>query len=44
MMVFLITLATVFGLLVIMRWPTDGRVALTGIRSREIFRCWLWPA
>jgi ABC-type transport system involved in multi-copper enzyme maturation permease subunit len=38
MMVFLITLATLFGLLVILRWPTDGRVALTGVRSREIFR------
>lgn len=38
MMVFQIGLATVFGLLVVLRWPTDGHVALTGVRSQEIFR------
>lgn len=38
MMVFQIALATVFALLVVLRWPTDGHVASTGVRSREIFR------
>ncbi|WP_157605190.1 ABC transporter permease subunit [Schlesneria paludicola] len=37
-MVFLLGLATLFGLLVIIRWPTDGQVALSGARSQQIFR------
>lgn len=37
MMVFQIGLATLFGLLVIVRWPTDGQVALSGARSQQIF-------
>jgi ABC-type transport system involved in multi-copper enzyme maturation permease subunit len=31
-------LAAGFALLVVMRWPTDARVALSGARSQEIFR------
>lgn len=38
MIVFQIGLAMVFGLLVAIRWPTDGHVALTGARSQQIFR------
>ena len=38
MVLFQIGLATLFGLLVILRWPTDGEVAFYGARSREIFR------
>lgn len=38
MMVFQIGLATLFGLLVVLRWPTDGQVALSGARSQQIFR------
>lgn len=29
--------ATAFGLLVILRWPTDARMALSGTRSQEVF-------
>ena len=36
MVLFQIGLATLFGLLVILRWPTDGEVAFYGARSREI--------
>jgi len=38
MIVFQIALATLFGLLVAARWPTDGQVSLMGARSQEIFR------
>ncbi len=38
MMVFQLALATLFGLLIALRWPTDGHVALTGTRSQEIFQ------
>jgi ABC-type transport system involved in multi-copper enzyme maturation permease subunit len=31
-------LATAFSLLVIIRWPTDPRMALAGTRSQEVFR------
>ncbi len=31
-------LATAFSLLVILRWPTEPRMALSGTRSQEIFR------
>lgn len=31
-------LAVLFGLLVIVRWPTDGQTALAGARSQQIFR------
>lgn len=30
-------IATAFGLLVILRWPTDSRMALSGTRSQEVF-------
>ncbi len=38
MAVFQIGLATLFGLLVVVRWPTDGQVALSGARSQQIFQ------
>ena len=38
MIVFQIGLATLFGLLIAVRWPTDGHVALTGARSQQMFR------
>jgi ABC-type transport system involved in multi-copper enzyme maturation permease subunit len=38
MIVFQIGLAILFGLLIAIRWPTDGRVALTGARSQQMFR------
>lgn len=38
MMVFQIGLATLFGLLIVVRWPTEGHVALAGVRSQQIFR------
>lgn len=31
-------LVSTFSLLIIVRWPTDGRVALSGTRSQEVFR------
>ena len=31
-------LSIAFGLLVIIRWPTDPRMALSGTRSQEVFR------
>ncbi len=31
-------IATAFGLLVILRWPTEARMALSGTRSQEVFR------
>lgn len=31
-------LAVLFGLLIIVRWPTDGQTALAGARSQQIFR------
>ncbi len=37
MMVLQIGLATVFGLVVLIRWPTDGRVSLTATRSHQVF-------
>lgn len=37
MMVFQIGLASLFGLLVLIRWPTDGRVAVSGARSQQVF-------
>ena len=37
MIVFQIGLATLFALLIAVRWPTDGQVALTGARSQQIF-------
>ncbi len=38
MIAFQIGLAMLFGLLIVIRWPTDGHVALTGVRSQEMFR------
>ncbi len=38
MIVFQIGLAVLFGLLVAIRWPTEGQVALTGVRSQQMFR------
>lgn len=38
MIVFQIGMAAVFALLIALRWPTDGHVALTGARSQQIFR------
>ncbi|MBL8848394.1 MAG: ABC transporter permease [Planctomycetaceae bacterium] len=38
MIVFQICLATLFAALIAIRWPTDGQVALTGMRSQQIFR------
>ena len=38
MIVFQIGLAMLFGLLVAIRWPTEGQVALTGVRSLQMFR------
>lgn len=32
------SLAVIFSLLVILRWPTEPRMALSGTRSQEIFR------
>ena len=31
-------LATAFSMLVILRWPTEPRMALSGTRSQEVFR------
>lgn len=36
--VFQIGLAVLFGLLVAIRWPTEGQVASTGVRSQQMFR------
>ncbi|MBP86990.1 MAG: ABC transporter [Planctomycetaceae bacterium] len=36
-MVTLIVLTAVFSLLVLLRWPTDGRVDLSGARSQQVF-------
>ena len=38
LMVFQIGLATLFCLLVVIRWPTDGRIALSGVRSQQVFQ------
>ena len=38
MIAFQIGLAALFGLLVIIRWPTDGNAALSGLQSQQIFR------
>ena len=38
MIVFQIGLATLFGLLVVLRWPTAGQVTMSGARSHEILR------
>jgi ABC-type transport system involved in multi-copper enzyme maturation permease subunit len=38
MMVFQVGLIVVFGLLVMIRWPSDNRVALAGTRSQQVFR------
>ena len=37
MMVLQVAMATVFTLLVAVRWPTDSHVALTGVRSQQVF-------
>jgi hypothetical protein len=37
MIVFQIGLAFLFGLLIAIRWPTEGHVAMTGSRSQQIF-------
>ncbi len=37
MIVFQIGLAFLFALLIAIRWPTDGQVAVTGSRSQQIF-------
>ncbi len=31
-------MAVGFALLVLLRWPTDARIALSGVRSQEVFR------
>ena len=31
-------LAAAFAMLVVLRWPTDARIALSGVRSQEVFR------
>jgi len=38
MIAFQVGLATLFGLLIAARWPTDGQVGLLGSRSQQIFR------
>lgn len=38
MIVFQLGLAALFGLLVLIRWPTDGNSALSGLQSKQIFR------
>jgi len=37
MIVFQIALATLFAVLIALRWPTDGHVAMSGARSQQIF-------
>ncbi len=34
----LIVMSFVFSLIVLLRWPTDGRVDLSGMRSQQVFR------
>ncbi len=34
----LIALSIAFSLIVLLRWPTDGRVDLSGMRSQQVFR------
>ncbi|MCA9009035.1 MAG: ABC transporter permease subunit [Planctomycetaceae bacterium] len=38
MLLIQIGLATVFGVLIAARWPSDGQVAMLGSRSQQIFR------
>ncbi|MBI3862704.1 MAG: ABC transporter permease [Planctomycetia bacterium] len=38
MMLFQVGLIAVFVVLVMVRWPTDDRVALAGLRSQQVFR------
>ncbi|HTI52179.1 MAG TPA: ABC transporter permease subunit [Planctomycetaceae bacterium] len=38
MAIFKIGLICVFALLVIVRWPSDARMAASGVRSQEVFR------
>lgn len=38
MLVMQCILVIVFGLLVVLRWPTDGRVAMAGTRSQQVFQ------
>ena len=38
MIAFQIGLAALFGLLVVIRWPTDGNAAFSGLQSQQIFR------
>src|SRR5262249_7589948 len=38
MLVFQCGLALLFALLVMIRWPTDARMAASGVRSQEVFR------
>jgi ABC-type transport system involved in multi-copper enzyme maturation permease subunit len=35
---FLVLMAAVFAVLVVMRWPTDSRVGLSGAQSQQVFR------
>lgn len=37
MMVLQVSMAALFTLLVAVRWPTDAHVALTGVRSQQVF-------
>ena len=38
MMAFQCGLVFLFGLLVMLRWPTDARIAMTGSRSQQVFQ------
>ena len=38
MIAFQIGLAALFGMLVVLRWPTDGNAVLSGLQSQQIFR------
>ena len=38
MIAFQFGLAALFGLLVVIRWPTDGNAAFSGLQSQQIFR------
>ena len=42
MIVFQIALALLFGLLVVLRWPTDGNAALNGRQSQQLFRLFVY--
>ena len=34
----LVAMSVAFSLIVLLRWPTDGRVDLSGVRSQQVFR------